>query len=400
MLLGRRWSGLCRVFGARQTRDECLIRTSFNVMSEDQPDRAAPVAPGSPGVVSSQEFARGDSPRPYRQSLLGEIERDVRERRRSGVITPEFEADLDMAWAEVSPPGATGGGFDSVADQAARHAIVDYDAPIVGSKPLRLVKRVVKLLTAWYMIFVGRQLVAFAGTSLRAMRILAGRVDSLERNTPATDPRMCSAAIPVVHDLDLSAWHNTVVDAVSRVGCPGRVAHIDCGDGALVVALNAQSIDGYGTDPRPDAGAAADEHNVEVRRDTAVGHLRGLGNGTLRAVVLSGCVDRLSLGDQLEVVSAGVAAVHPQGVVILIGRNPDAWSGDADPLARDLVVGRPLHCETWTHLLTQAGMSDVVAHFATAIIPPEIVASADAAVHLLAQKVFAPKTFCIVARRL
>ena len=34
------------------------------------------------------------------------------------------------------------------------------------------------------------------------------------------------------------------------------------------------------------------------------------------------------------------------------------------------------------------------------IIPPEIVASADAAVHLLAQKVLAPETFCIVARRL
>ena len=367
-------------------------------MSQDQPELPAlPIT--VPSNVASNVASNAQGPSPDRQTLLGEIERDVRERRRSGAITSEFEADLDVAWAEVSPPGSTGGGFESVADQAARHAIVDYDVPIVGSRPLRLLKRAVKLLTAWYMIFVGRQLVAFAGTSLRAMRILAGRVDALEGTTPSTDPRVRAVSVPVEFEVDLRVWFGAVIDQVRDLTPGGRVVHLDCGDGAMVVALHDANIDVYGVDPRADAGVAADDRNVEVRRDTALGHLRGLQPGSLLAVVLSGCVDRLALGDQLEVVSAAVSATHPTGVVVLLGHNPTAYVAELNPLAQDLAVGRPLHAETWMHIFRRAGMTDVEVRFDDARIPNEIVASADPAVRELAKRIFVPQTYCVIARR-
>ncbi len=365
-------------------------------MSEDRSDPAAHVV-ANDGAAAA--FDADVVAIQYRESLLGEIERDVRDRRRGGFITEEFEADLDGAWAEVSPYGASGGGFESVADQAARHAIVDYDAPILGSKPLRLVKRAVKLLTAWYLIFVGRQLVAFAGTALRAMRILARRVDVLERNTPTTDPRVQVALLPVEHDLDVSVWVGEVVAAIETAVVSGRVVHLDCASGVLVAALAARSIDVYGIDPRPDAGGAADVHNVEVRRDSALAHLRKQPTGVLRAVVLSGCVDRLPLGDQLELIEASVAATHPQGVVVLLGSNPQASSVQNSPLVRDLAVGRPLHAETWVHLLQRSGMFDVGVSFAATSIPDEIALNSDPAMLMLAEKVYAPTAFCIVARK-
>src|SRR5438067_5189771 len=152
--------------------------------------------------------------RPDARALMADIEREVRERRRTGELDPDFERELDTVFAQVAPPGAFGGGFDTVVDQAARHAVVDYDVPIAGRRPLRMVKRAVKLLTAWYMIFVGRQLVAFAGTTLRALRILGGRVDALEARSPATDPRVATTLPPVDADLDLTPWAALLVDAL------------------------------------------------------------------------------------------------------------------------------------------------------------------------------------------
>src|ERR1700759_1758655 len=99
---------------------------------------------------------------------MAEIEAEVRAKRRSGEIPEDLERVLEGAFDAVAPPGATGAGFDTVVDQAARQAILDYDVPVTGKRPLRFVKRAVKTLTAWSLIFVGRQLVAFAGTTLRA----------------------------------------------------------------------------------------------------------------------------------------------------------------------------------------------------------------------------------------
>lgn len=332
------------------------------------------------------------------RALMADIEREVRERRRRGDLDPEFERELDEAFAAVAPPGAFGGGFDTIVDQAARHAVVDYDVPITGRRPLRIVKRAVKQLTAWYLIFVGRQVVAFAGTTLRALRILGARVDAVEGRSPATDPRVGATTAPVDADVDLEPWTAPIVEACADRP-EGRVLHGDCGDGALLVALADAGIDAYGTDARLDAAACADARELEVRRDGTLEHLRTLPDGALAGLVLSGCVDRLVLGDLVELAGQAVRVTAPGAPIVVVGRHPAAWALDRAEVARDLAPGHPLHAATWQHLLEHHGARDIGAHAAPVTIPDAVRASSDPALHAVAAAVFAPASFMVVARR-
>ncbi len=333
------------------------------------------------------------------RGLLAEIERDVREQRRNGAITPEYEAELDGAFAAVAPPGFVGGGFDSVVDQAARHAIVDFDAPIVGNRPLRFVKRTVKLLTAWYIIFVGRQLVAFAGTTLRALRMLGRRVDRLERRIPGMDPGVQAMPSAVASDRPIVEWVGICRGVFGHTALPGLVLHADCGDGALLSALVASDIDGYGIDARADAGEVADAQDVEVRRIDTLTHLEALAPGSLRGIVLAHCVDRLPLGDQLQLIASSTAAVHADGAIVLIGQRPDGYLNSADRVAGDLAPGRPLHPETWLHLLHQCNWLQTECHVGHRALPDGLTEGGDPAIAALIERVFPANSYCIVARR-
>jgi hypothetical protein len=293
---------------------------------------------------------------------MAEIEADVRAKRRSGEIPEALERELEGAFAAVAPPGATGAGFDTVVDQAARHAIVDYDVPLVGKRPLRMLKRAVKTLTAWYLIFVGRQLVAFAGTTLRALRILGGRVDALERRSPATDTRVQLARAPAELD-DVSGWAEFCITELKAARA--RVVHAECGNGALLDALVAAGIDAYGVDPRLDAARVSDAHRVEARTEEALEHFASVPDGDLGGIVLSGCVDTLVLGDKVELVEQAARSLAADGALIVIGRDPRAADSEADAIALDLAPGRPLHAATWAHLLARAGCGDVVTHAET-----------------------------------
>lgn len=340
--------------------------------------------------------ATGESTVPDQRTLLAEIEREVRERRRSGAIDPAFEAELDGAFAAVAPGAAASGGFDAVVDQAARHAIVDYDVPIHGRRPVRFVKRTVKQLTAWYMIFVGRQLVAFAATALRALRMLGERVDRIEQRSPATDPRVAGADTGTEGDPAV-AWLDLVrsVQAASPAG--SLLLHADCGDGALLAALGGEV---YGVDPRRAAGERADAAGIEVRCDDVLDHLRALGSASLGTVVLSGCTERRSTGDQIELARQACRVVAPGGAVVIVSTNPAAWAAaDSDVVARDLAPGRPIAAATWVHLCAAEGYSSEV-HDALAAVPSSVADSNDAAVQALASVVFVSPGYAVVARRM
>lgn len=344
----------------------------------------------------------GPAPEFDSRAVLADIERDVRERRRSGQITPDFEATLAGAFAEVAPNGSVGGGFDEVVAQAARHAVVDYDAPITGSKPLQLVKRAVKVLTAWYMIFVGRQLVAFAGTTLRALRLMGSRVDHLEARVPSMDTRLSGLVAPTVAD-GVRSWQETVIRELTMRDAPaGRVVHGDCGTGDLLVALHTAGIDCYGVDARADSGVVADAHGLTVRGDDTLAHLRSVARGSLSAVVLSGCVDRYELGDQVELVTMAARALVDDGTMLLIGRDPRVHFTATDAtqaLTADLAPGRPLRPATWEHLLEHAGFSVTGIALEASVDGVNAAQHPDPLVQRLADAVLVPESFCITARR-
>ncbi len=330
---------------------------------------------------------------------MAEIEREVRERRRSGDLPADLERDLDRVFESVAPPGAVGAGFEPTLERAERAAFVDPVGPTASRFPgVSFLRRVLRKLLAFYVEHVVRQVSAFGVTLVRAIRLLGNRVSALEERSPALDPRVRALAAPLGSDVDVGQWMQLAQGVFA--GASGRVLHAECGDGRLAAGLAEIGVDVYGVDPRDDAAALADSLEVEVRAVEALAHLRAVPEGSLGGVVLSGCVDRLPLGDLDELVRLVAAAATGGAPVLILGVHPVHWTRSRSPIAADLAPGHPLHPETWEWLLETHGFEAVDAHLGPvpaldAVGDP----GADANFRRIGELLLGPETFAVTARR-
>lgn len=327
------------------------------------------------------------------QKLLAEIDQEVRRRRENGDIPADLERELDLVFARFAPVDALEADFEQVMTRAEQATFIDVIAPVESTRPVvPYFKKVVRKVIGWYLRYVAQQTTGFAHAITRAVRLLAERVDLLEQASPVVTE---SQAAPWAEDL--SAWTALVVEKTQ--GVPGRVVHAEAGDGALLTALSAAGVDAYGVDPfeRPELV------NLEVRDDEVLVHLRALPEGVLGGVVLSGCVDRLPVGAQVQLADLAVAKVAPGGVVVVISRDPRSWEGDDPNRLVDLAPGRPLRSETWSHLLDERGMEDVgvvEGDRPPGLQPvPQAPAVLNENIELLNARLFGPRSYAVVARR-
>jgi hypothetical protein len=96
-------------------------------------------------------------------------------------------------------------------------------------------------------------------------------------------------------------------------------------------------------------------------------------------------------------------------VVVVLSAGPVAWARDRDPVIVDLTPGRPLHAETWRHVLTTRGLTvERIAPLASATPPeplapvPDSTPGADvlnANIDRLNRVLFADDAFAVVARK-
>jgi hypothetical protein len=294
---------------------------------------------------------------------MADIEREVRARRRAGQIDDDYERELDRIFDAVAPPGATGPGVEAALARAERAAVIDPVGPVGSRLPgVAFVRRALRKAMAFYVEHVARQVTAFGVMIVRAVRVLGERVDEIEARSPATDPRLAAVGVPIASDPDLVPWRDLAVKVLASV--PARVVHAECGDGALVVALRDAGVDAYGVDPRRDAAVVADEHGAEVRTMGALEHLRAVPDDALGGLVLSGCAERLPVGDLVELVACARRCLAPGAPVVVLSRAAGLEHGD--PIASDLAPGRALHPETWAFLLGRDGFDDVETHTADA----------------------------------
>lgn len=302
--------------------------------------------------------------RAYLEQVRREIDDEVRRRRAAGDFPLSFERKLDELFARFTPTGTADDAFTEALKLADRSAYFDIDVPIGSRREARgFVKWTLWQAEAWFVRYVVTQLNHFAAATMRVVHLLDERVTDLERDVASLTP----PALPGEQELAPGADPAPFLGVLTaRFGAlrGGRVLHAECGSGALLAALAAAGVDAYGIDPGTAAADQAARAALDVRRDDALGHLGSLGAETLGGLVLSGVVDRASMADRRRLLEVAEPVLAPGGVLAVLGIAPESWERTVGPVVADLAPGRPLHAETWAHLVGSAGFAEVEVHSA------------------------------------
>lgn len=291
--------------------------------------------------------------------LAAEIEAEVRARRAAGEYPPGFERELDRLFDRFAPPEVSND-FDAALERAEDLVIVDPVIPVASRSPvLGVVKRVMSKLLGWYHVWLAQQISALATAINTALRLLGARVVELEHATgDIARARGVGARIAAVRDD--GAWEAPVTNALH--GCAGRIALVECGDGALLGALVSSGLDAYGVEPRAAIADLALGRGLEVRVDDGAAHLHAVGATALGGLVLRGLVERAPLGELLLLIDAAAAKLAPGGRLVICSLRREVWGHDATAAEADLVAGHPLHPDTWEAVLPDLGFADVQVH--------------------------------------
>jgi len=311
----------------------------------------APIEPGPdvPGAFDAAGQAE------YLNEVMAEIDAEVRRRRASGDLPAGLEQELDELFLEFSPVGLHGKArLRETLALVDGSAYVDMTVPVESQKAVGShVKRLIRKSMGWYIGFIVHQIVKFAWSVSRMFHVVVDHVEDLEaavddQRTPELPP----SAVPVA-DPGSTWWSSGAVAALSGVG--GRVLHADCGTGTLLDALIAGGIDAYGVDPNESVIEGAIERGLDVRAESVLEHLEVVAEEALSGMVLSGSVQWRHPNQRARLVRLATSRLAVDGVLVIHSATPESWAAGTTHLISDLAPGRPLHAETWSHLLADHG---------------------------------------------
>ena len=314
---------------------------------------------------TSKEVAEASDPldpAPYLLGVMADIDAEVRRRRASGDLPAGLERELDELFLEFSPVGSYGGArLRETLALVDGSAYVDVAVPVESQKLVgSYVKRLIRKTLGWYMGFIVHQLVKFSWAVSRMFHVVVDRIEVLEAAVDAErTPGLPASAVPAA-DAGPTWWSAEAVAALT--GVSGRVLHAECGSGALLDALAAAGIDAYGVDPDESAVEVAVGRGLDVRAESVLEHLDVVADETLSGLVLSGSVQWLHPNERERLADLVASRLDLGGVLVLQSATPEAWTVGRSHLLSDLAPGRPLHAETWTHLLTHLGFGQRLGH--------------------------------------
>jgi hypothetical protein len=290
----------------------------------------------------------------YLEQVRREIDEEVRQRRASGDFPPSFERRLDELFARFTPTGTHDDHFTDALKLADRAAYFDTQVPF-GSrrKPQGFTKWMLWQAEAWFVNYVVRQLNHFSSSVMRVAHLLDERVSEVEREVEMLVEPALAEEDAIAPGADPLPYVAALRSRLTQASPPGRILHAECGDGSLLEALS--DLDAYGIDPGTQASDVAVKKGLDVRRDDVLGHLASVGDEKLSALVLSACVDRMSVSERRRLLRLAELKVAPGGTVALILSSPGAWERTVGPVVSDLSPGSPWHPETWSYLLGGVG---------------------------------------------
>jgi SAM-dependent methyltransferase len=291
----------------------------------------------------------------YLNQVMADIDAEVRRRRASGDLPAGLEQELDELFLEFSPVGLQGKArLRETLALVDGSAYVDIAVPVESQKMVgSYVKRSIRKAMGWYIGFIVHQIVKFAWAVSRMFHVVVSHVEDLEAEVATLrTPEVPSSAVPA-GDPAAAWWAAGAVEALR--GVRGRVLHADCGNGSLVEALTAAGVDAYGVDPAEVVIESAVERGLDVRAESALGHLDVVADGALSGLVLSGSVQWLHPNERDRLVRLAASRLDVDGVLVLHSATPETWAAGTSHVLSDLAPGRPLHAETWSHLLAGQG---------------------------------------------
>jgi hypothetical protein len=309
----------------------------------------------APTEAPTTDGADATSRAQYLSEVMAEIDAEVRRRRASGDLPAGLERELDELFLEFSPVGLHGRArLRETLALVDGSAYVDVAVPTESQKVVgSFVKRLIRKTMGWYIGFIVHQIVKFAWAVSRMFHVVVDHVEDLEASVEAQrTPELPASAWPEV-DPGSSWWSGQAVAALT--GVIGRVLHAECGNGSLVGALRAAGVDAYGVDPTESLIEPAVERGLDVRAESVLGHLEVVADEALSGIVLSGSIQWLHPNQRDRLVTLATSRLAVDGVLVIQSATPESWMAGNSHLVSDLAPGRPLHAETWDHLLARAG---------------------------------------------
>ncbi len=306
------------------------------------------------------------------RQLNAEIDREVRQRRLAGDLTPEFERQLDAAFARVAPVGAVEADLDILLEKIDASTTIDTLTPLPDRHPaLREARRVIRRAVRADLSYLAMQVGGLAQGLARTVRGLAERLDAVETAVAHADSAALQLAPKLTGRFELPTgdWAEVCAEALSHL--KGRVLVAECGDGRLLGDLCAAGIDGYGVDPDETAVLDVVLRGLDARTARPERHLTLIDEESLAGIVLCGCVDRRTPDGMLALLDLGISRLAPEGSIIVISHDPSVWSSQRRVLA-ELSPGHPLTAPTWRALFEARSLRNVSEHTCPAYLQAEV----------------------------
>ncbi len=370
--------------------------------SSPTPSSLTPDAPVPDGGAAADTAARVR----YLDEVMAEIDAEVRRRRASGDLPAGLEAELDELFLEFSPVGLQGRArLRETLSLVDGSAYVDIAVPTASNKAVgSYVKRLIRKGLGWYMNFVVAQIVKFAWSVSRMFHVVVDHIEDLEAAVEThRSPDLPADTVPVAGP-GPAWWAAAAVEALRDVH--DRVLVADCGDGALLDTLAAAGVDAYGVDPSDLVLEPALARGLDVRAEGIVAHLDVVAAEALGGVVLTGSLQWLRPNERERLLDLAASRLAVGGTLVLHSTTPEGWAASVTPVVRDLAPGRPLHAETWAHLLgshgfavaqpVRGGADHTLAHVGA---DASDAATVNAAIDALNDLLLGPTEYLVVATR-
>lgn len=355
---------------------------------------------GSPVQLDAVGRAR------YLAEVMEEIDAEVRRRRASGDLPPGLERELDEMFLEFSPLGLQGKArLRETLALVDGSAYVDISVPVASQKKAGVyIKRLIRKSMGWYIGFIVHQLVKFAWSVSRMLHVVVDHVEVLESTIDALRPPELPAGSATVGDPGTAWWAEHARASLSATR--GRVLHGECGNGSLVGLLVSAGVDAYGVDPAELMIEPAVDQGLDIRSESMLDHLEVVADEALDGIVLSGSLQWLHANERDRLIRMATGRLAIGGTLVLHSSTPEAWDRGVTALVADLAPGRPLHAETWTHLLSGLGVSTRAVHVGgddrrLQRLDPSVPGAdtVNAAVEVLNELLLGPGEFLLIAVR-